>query len=86
MLVEDGNRPEMGSPLGSGVNIEYVTAVENNAVNGANWLSDRKTKLRASTPLPLQLLVAGLYGTVGVLAMTVYTESTAVTARRPTVL
>ena len=56
--------------LGSGSNVGYVTAVENNAVNGADWLSDREAGLRATVPLLLQLLVTGLYGTVGLLAMT----------------
>ena len=60
----------MGSRLGSVANVGYVTAVENDAVNGANWLSDREAGLRASAPLQLQLLIAGRYGTVDLLAMT----------------
>ena len=44
-------------------------AVENNAVDGADWLSDREAGLRATAPLLLQLLVTGLYGTVDLVAM-----------------
>ena len=60
----------MGLLLGSVTNIGYATAAENDAVDGANWLLDREAGLRASDPLLLQLLIAGLYGTVGLLAMT----------------
>ena len=60
----------MGSRLGSGANVEYITAAKNNALDGADWLLDREAGLRASAPLPLQLLVADLYGTVGFLAIT----------------
>merc|ERR1711884_711246 len=71
ILVEDGDRPEMGSRIGSGANVGYVTAVENNEIDGADWLTDREVGLRSSAPLPLQLLVVLLYLIVGFLAMAV---------------
>ena len=70
--------PEIGSRLGSGANGGYLTAVENSAVDGDDWLLDWEAGLRAFAPIQLQLLVAGLYGTVGLLAMTaVYSAQTA---------
>lgn len=69
IVGEDGDRPEMGSRIGSGANAAYVVAVENEEVEGADWLSDREAGLRSSAPVPLRVLVAALYAPVGVLAM-----------------
>lgn len=67
---EEGDRPELGSRIGSGANVGYTTAVANSETD-TDWLSDREAGLRSSPPLPLQLLVALAYGLVGVLVMTV---------------
>jgi len=71
IMDDEGDRPEMGSRIGSGANVGYVTAVENDDIEGADWLSDRKAGLRSSAPLPLQVFVAALYAVVGLLAMAV---------------
>ncbi len=74
ILDDEGDRPEMGSRIGSGANVGYAVAVENKEVDGADWLSDREAGLSSSAPFPLQLSVAVLYAIFGVIAMSV-TES-----------
>lgn len=78
ILVDDGERPEMGSRIGSGANAGFAAA---GAVAGddeaavedgpSDWLSDRAAGLRSSAPLPLRLAVVLIYGIVGALAMTI---------------
>ncbi len=74
IVDDEGDRPEMGSRIGSGANVGYAVAVENNEVEGADWLSDREAGLRSSAPFPLQFSVAVLYIAFGILAMSI-TES-----------
>ena len=76
IVDEDGERPEMGSRLGSGANVGYVTEIGNSDDDGnaaaageSDWLSDREAGLRSSAPLPLQLVVAVFYAIVGLVAM-----------------
>lgn len=68
IVDEDGERPEMGSRIGSGANVGYATAALENDDQG-DWLSDREAGLRSSAPLFLRLGVAVLYGIFGLLAM-----------------
>ena len=67
---EEGDRPEMGSRIGSGANVGYSMADFENE-NDNDWLSDREAGLRSSAPFPLQLAVAAFYGLLGVIAMTI---------------
>ena len=68
---EEGDRPEMGSRIGTGANVGYITEVSD---EDSDWLKDREAGLRSSAPLFLQLGVLFFYGLVGFLAMGV-TES-----------
>ncbi len=68
---EDGDRPEMGSRIGSGANVGYITQVDD---EDADWLTDREAGLRSSAPFGLQIAVVLVYAIFGALAMAV-TES-----------
>ena len=63
---DEGDRPEMGSRIGSGANVGYVTEVDENETD---WLKDREAGLRSSAPIVLQLGVLLAYILVGALAM-----------------
>lgn len=63
---QEGDRPEMGSRIGTGANVGYITDVTD---EDSDWLKDREAGLRSSAPLVLQLGVLFFYGLVGVLVM-----------------
>ncbi|CAJ1923411.1 unnamed protein product [Cylindrotheca closterium] len=73
-VVQDGERPEMGSRVGTGANVGYT--VEGLAkMGGDDWLAQRDAGLSASAPPPLQLAVTLLFVVLGVALQSV-THST----------
>mmetsp|Transcript_45750 Transcript_45750/g.89405 ORF Transcript_45750/g.89405 Transcript_45750/m.89405 type:complete len:313 (+) Transcript_45750:156-1094(+) len=66
---EDGDRPEMGSRIGSGANAGYATSVGDGGAGDSDWLSDRRAGLRSPAPFLLRVAVAVAYGVIGSAAM-----------------
>ena len=73
-VLQDGERPEMGSRVGTGANVGYsVEGLEK--IGDDDWLAQRDAGLSASAPIVLQLVVILMFVVLGVLLQAI-TQST----------
>mmetsp|Transcript_42591 Transcript_42591/g.43159 ORF Transcript_42591/g.43159 Transcript_42591/m.43159 type:complete len:321 (-) Transcript_42591:212-1174(-) len=62
----DGERPELGTRIGTGANLAYAIEVDDDKPR--DWLSDREAGLSSDAPFLLQISVVLIYLTFGIIA------------------
>ena len=76
IIDTDGERPELGTRIGTGANLAYAVDVNDAGSGGGgggapDWLAERELGLRSEPPLPLRLAVGALYLALGAAAQAV---------------
>lgn len=76
----DGERPELGTRIGTGANSAYAVAVLENGENDSDWLTDREAGLSSTPPWYLRVVVLLFYVLLGVAVTSVTDRESFLTA------
>lgn len=80
IMDTDGERPELGTRIGTGANSAYLVAIEEQDGSEQDWLTDREAGLSSTPPWYLRLAVISIYVLLGVLVTIVTDRESVLTA------
>lgn len=79
IIDNDGERPELGTRIGTGANLAYAIEIDKEKDENGNekdgkstdWLEEREAGLKSKAPLPIQITVFAIYLLFGIFVQTI---------------